>query len=708
MSSSRVVCLCICILALTTVLLLCSTTVSAQAGACTSGPCVSTYHNDGMRDGVNSQETILSPKLFPAQSAANFGLLVPAAGGATGAVDGLIYTQPLYLSGVAMATTSGCSGNQNIVLVATENNSVYAFSWIYTLTATGYTFSLTQCWMLNLNLAGEFAIPFTSLPVNRSGTPCNNLMPQSGITGTPVIDTSVTPPVMYVVSAHQTAIQTYTYRLHAINVNSGTEIVNGTGAPYDLSGVFHSGIGAANQNQRPGLAMYKTPSGNVNLYVAWGSFCDTFPYSGYVAGLTYSYTAQNFSPVGTNWVFDAESGATRQDGGIWMSGSAPAVDSAGNVYVSVSNGNWNGTTQFGESVVKLATTSSGLVAVDYYTPNDYQDLNTVASTITVCTGYGPESCPSTNMLTLKAPTGNFDLGAGGVTLISPVNVTSPTCGTNGELVAGGKEGVIYGICYSAEADATLENVMGGLDGCGYNCTLFSDPTLSACSQSPTPGSGAIAQCFQGVNAGENQKGGSNNVVGDPGIRGPEAFWAGNSSHPENYLYVAGTNTAMVAYKANTTTGAFSVVGAPEKIPRIYPYPGAVPAVSWDGTNPSTALLWAIDSGGYGIWQSLAQVAVAAKPAILIVYDAIPVGMQTLSLQELWESSSPAGNAGPGAVKFTVPTIAGGLVFVPGGTPGYAPGLPGSTNVNCTAAALANSTTPTVCGGMLSVYGKLHT
>jgi len=65
------------------------------------------------------------------------------------------------------------------------------------------------------------------------------------------------------------------------------------------------------------------------------------------------------------------------------------------------------------------------------------------------------------------------------------------------------------------------------------------------------------------------------------------------------------------------------------------------------------------------------------------------------------------NTGPGAVKFAVPTVAGGLVFVPGGTPGYAPGVPGGTGVNCTAAALADSTTPTICGGMLSVYGQLH-
>jgi hypothetical protein len=681
----------------------------SQAGACVSGPCVTTYHNDPARDGVNSQETILTPSLFPSQSGANFGLLKPAAGGATGAVDGLLYAQPLYLSGVAMASSSGCSGTQNIVLVATENNSVYAFTWTYTSSTTGYSFSLIQCWMTNLNQAGEFAIPFTAVAASSTGTPCNNLLPETGITSTPVIDTSVTPPVMYVVTADQKSNLTYTYRLHAINVNSGTEVTNGSGAPYDLSGVFHSPITPNEQLQRPGLAMFKTAAGNVNLYVAFGSYCDYKPYSGYLAGLTYSYSTQSFAPVATTkWVFDTEGGATRNEGGIWMSGSAPAVDSAGNVYVASGNGSWNGTTQFGESVVKIATTSLGLVPVDYYTPNDYADLNTDATTVTLCSTYSSSTCPTANQLTIAAPRSDFDLGSGGVTLLSPAGVTSPVCGSNGELVAGGKEGVLYGVCYSDETGSTLQTIMGGLDGCGYDCTSNSNPTLSACTESKTPGSGAIAQCFQGVNAGEDQSNGSNDMFASAGIRAAEAFWAGTASSPENYLYMAGIGSALEAYQANVITGYFNVAGAPGTTPKTYPYPGTVPSLSWNGANSDTALLWAIDSGGYGVWSPTgAGSAKAATPAILVVYNPIPTTGTSPELTELWESSVGTNNAGPGAVKWTVPTIAGGLVFVGGGTPGYAPGPAGRKGVNCTAAALADSTTPTICGGMLSVYGKIH-
>lgn len=678
-----------------------------QAGACSKGPCVATYHNDAMRDGVNSHETDLTPSLFPSQAAANFGLLTPAAGGASGAVDGLIFAQPLYLSGVSMASTSGCPGTQNIVLVATANNSVYAFSWTYNLSTTGYSFSLTQCWALNLNQPGEFAIPFTALPVvNNLNAPCNTTVPQVGITGTPVVDTSVNPAIMYVVSAHQTASLTYTYRLHAINVSSGAEILNGSSAPYDLAGAFPPGINPVMEQQHAGLAMFNPSPGVADIYVTFGSFCDVLPYSGYVAGVAFNYTNHSFSPVSTsNWVFDTQAGQTEQSGGVWMGGAAPAVDSAGNLYVAVGNGNWNGTSYFGESVVKIATTSAGLAAVDYYTPNDFAELNFNSATVTVCSTYSVGSCPSVNQLTLPKNSEDFDLGSGGVTLISPAGVTNQVCGSNSELVAGGKEGVVYGICYSRDTGSTLQNVMGGLDGCGYLCGMASNPTISGCSESANPGNGSIAQCFQGANAGENQSNGSNTIKGETGLRGTPVFWAGSSSTPENYLYVAGVGAPLVAYQVDANTGLLNPVGNPAQVPKTYAS-STIPSLTWDGTHASAALLWAMNYAGAGAWNPFKNTAIAASPAVLMVYDAVPNPTKHI-LTEVWASAKTAGNNGPGAVKFTIPTVAGGLVFVGGGARGYAPGPPGGNGVNCTATALVNSSTPKACGGLLSVYGKLH-
>lgn len=388
-----------------------------------------------------------------------------------------------------------------------------------------------------------------------------------------------------------------------------------------------------------------------------------------------------------------------------MSGAAPAVDSAGNIYVAAGNGNWNGTSFFGESVVKLATTTSGLVPVDYYTPNDFASLNENTSAITVCSTYSSGTCPSANELTFPKSSNGFDLGSAGVTLISPAEVATPVCGANAELVAGGKEGVVYSICYSTQTGSTLESLMGGLDGCGYLCMNASNPTISGCSESAVPGNGFIAQCFQGANAGEDQVNGSNNIRSDSGLRGTLAFWAGNSSTPENYLYVAGVGAPLAAYQVDSNTGLLNPVGVLAQIPKIYPL-STIPSVTWDGTHPTTALLWTLDDSGAGVWSPFKNLSTAAQPAILTVYDAVPNPTKHV-LSELWQSSTIAANNGPGAVRFTVPTIAGGLVFIAGGTPGYAPGPPGAPGVNCTATALVNSTTPNSCGGMLSVYGKLH-
>jgi hypothetical protein len=704
-------------------------TTGAPGANCTgTGVCVSTYHNDNFRDGVNSNEIALKPSLFNTLNplASNFGLVGSTPSSGATALDGLVYGQPLYLTGVQVNTLT-CSGTYNLVLVATENNSVYAFRYDYSLSSTGFSFSLTQCWMLNLNKAAENAIAFTNLPQQADGSPCNNVVPQSGITSTPVIDTTVTPPVMYVVTGHQLPAPlgggfNYKYRLHAILTNSGTETANGY---FDLGSLLPSSLVSPTmaENQRPGLALFPTSSA-AYVYVAFGSFCDIQPYSGFLMGLSFNNSSQTFSTIATSGsVFNTEAGeiSYNQHGGIWMGGAAPAVDGNGNVYLAVGNGTWNGAvntraTNFGESVIKIATsTSSGLTAVDYYTPNDAVALDNGGGSngITLCSTYSSTTtCPTNNMLTLKSADGDQDLGSGGVTLITPQGVTGPACGSNQELVAGGKEGVIYGLCYSTQTSTTPQTLMGGLDGCGYGC-LFSGAstqTITGCSQSTTPGSGYIVQCFEGVNAGE-----PNEILPSPGIHGTEAFWAGTSSSPQNYLYVAGVGsnsspTPMMAYQISTSNGAFGN-GWKDNKPTTYPYPGPVPAISWDGSTSGSGLLWVVDAGGYGRWDKNSNTGLfqsyPATPAVLIVYIAVPTlfGGSTV-LEELWSSNLSQSNSGPGAVKFTVPTVANGLVFVAGGVPGYAPGQPGGTNVNCTATALINTSTPTACQGMLSVYGKI--
>src|SRR4029077_15668561 len=92
-------------------------------------------------------------------------------------------------------------------------------------------------------------------------------------------------------------------------------------------------------------------------------------------------------------------------GGIWQSGRAPAIDSAGNVYFATANSIWDGVRNWGDSVLKLSVSHSGISILDWFTPSNWSDLNTSDS----------------------------DLGSTGVTILPNTNI----------LVAGGKESVFY-------------------------------------------------------------------------------------------------------------------------------------------------------------------------------------------------------------------------------------------------------------------------
>src|ERR1043165_1106695 len=74
---------------------------------------VTTYHNNNARDGQNLNETILAPGNV---NASQFGRLFVQP------VDGYAYAQPLYVSKVSISGVT-----HNVVYVATEHDSVYAF-----------------------------------------------------------------------------------------------------------------------------------------------------------------------------------------------------------------------------------------------------------------------------------------------------------------------------------------------------------------------------------------------------------------------------------------------------------------------------------------------------------------------------------------------------------------------------------------------------
>ena len=304
---------------------------------------VLTYHSDNARTGQNLSETILTPTNVNSQQ---FGKLQSYP------LDGLVYAQPLY---VANVTIPG-SGSRNLVYVATEHDSVYAFD------ADGRSSDpLWQKAFIN-PAAGITPVPSSSLP--RGG-----IASEGGITGTPVIDPAT--GILYVVSFTSES-GSIVYRLHALDITTGAENVNGgvaiqasvpgTGDGNDGQGnvIFNP----AQHLQRPGLLLSKGV-----VYVAFGSFWDTDPYHGWLMG----YDAQTLQQVS---VFNVTPNGSR--GSIWMSGGGPAADSDGNIFVGTANGTFDadsGGANFGESILKVGAGTGGLSMLDYFTPTTHGYLD---------------------------------------------------------------------------------------------------------------------------------------------------------------------------------------------------------------------------------------------------------------------------------------------------------------------------------------------
>jgi hypothetical protein len=365
----------------------CSSGGDSQSGGSAPPPAstsladgVFTYHNDNARTGRNLKETILTPANV---NSTTFGLLLSIP------VDGQIYAQPLYALGVNVGGSL-----RNVVFVATQHDSVYAFD--------ADAKSSTPLWHMSFinPAAGVTTIPAVD-------TNSTSIQPEVGITSTPVIDPNT--GTLYVVARTKEVTggaTNYVQRLHALDVSTGTEKFGGPAIiQASLPGTGDGNDGQGNvlfdgllHNQRTGLLLSKGV-----IYIAWASHSDNPPYHGWVLG----YDATTLKQVVT---FNAT--INGGFGGIWQSGGGLSADDDGNVYLVTGNGTFDANTggsNYGDSVVKLS--QSGTV-LDYFTPFDQADL---AAT-------------------------DKDLGS------TPVLLLPPQSGAHPNLVmVGGKNGALYSI-----------------------------------------------------------------------------------------------------------------------------------------------------------------------------------------------------------------------------------------------------------------------
>jgi hypothetical protein len=481
---------------------------SVAAQECSQG-CVATYGYDPSRDNTNPRESYFKASTLGTT-------LIPRATNSPD-LNGIVYAQPLYVSQISIG------GNlKNVLFVATEENYVYALD--------ADNIGNTPLWTVNLNKSGETAVPDSALPAT-----CTDISPEVGITGTPAIDTSNN--ILYVVSEHVSG-STISQRLNVLNLSDGS-----AAAPArDIGSVLGSGFAAVNQNQRPGLALVSqgdTPGGP-QVYVAWAGHCDASittngqaPYTGWVAAFQYTPGTLNLSES-----FNDE-GSSGTQGGIWMSGAAPALSTGpesstiADVYLATGNGSWNGTTQFGESVLRLHHGTDAISKTGLYTPNAWSILNDGSYSHGSCTSPLNMPPPYTAGTTICIR-GDWDLDSGGVVLARPVGSGYLPPNDKFVVLAGGKEGVIY-----------------DLDPSNMNRSVAD--TVDPCT---TGANGQTIQCFGAI-----QLPLPNCCTGGQfGNRGSAAFWSGNANFTENVFYVAGSQDSEIrAYQmTGNGNGAFTV------------------------------------------------------------------------------------------------------------------------------------------------------
>ena len=298
---------------------------------------VTTYHNGNARRGANLSETILMPSNV---NSTQFGKLF------SDAVDGDVYAQPLYLPGISIAG----KGVHNVLYVATEGDSVYAFDADSNTGANS-----VPLWHANFTNPGGGITTVSSTDVS-----CWDISPSIGITGTPVIDSA--SGTLYVL-ARTKENGSFVQRLHALDIRSGNEKFGG---PVVIRATLNGlSFDPLREAQRPGLLLQ-----NSLVYITWASHCDNKPYHGWVM----AYHTKTLAQAGV-W----NSTPNGYDGGIWQSGGAPAADASSNCYVVTGNGDFDADTggvDYGDTILKLSPPSGGSFSVlDYFTPYDQAGLN---------------------------------------------------------------------------------------------------------------------------------------------------------------------------------------------------------------------------------------------------------------------------------------------------------------------------------------------
>jgi len=496
-------------------------------------PSVLTWHNDNARSGQNLHEAQLTPANV---NAASFGKLF------TLSADGLVDAEPLYVPGLSIPS----QGVHNVVFVATEHDSVFAFD-----ADTG-----AQLWQVSLLLSGE---------TTSDDRGCGQVTPEIGITSTPVIDPLMgTNGTLYAVAMSKKG-SVYYQRLHALDLTTGAEEFGG---PVTVQASFPTANGGTTTfnpgqyKERAALLLWEG-----TIYTSWASHCDDEPYSAWVIGYSETTLEQvsvlNLTPNGTR-------------GSVWQSGAGPAVDASGNIFALLANGTFDTMLNargfpdkgdYGNAFMKIAPGATSVA--DYFTMDN----------------------------TTSESSGDVDLGSGGAMLLPPL---TDSLGRWRTLAVGaGKDGNVYVVDranmgkFNLGTDGIFQQMNGATPGGVWSSPAWFNGTMYYGDVNDTLKAFAFSGSFSGTPASQTA-----NSFGYPGTTPSISangstdgiVWAAENTNPAVLHAYDANNLSNELYNSSQTPNGRDNFGAGNK----YIVPMVVNGKVYVGTSNGVGVFGVLD------------------------------------------------------------------------------------------------------------------
>jgi len=479
---------------------------------CASGVCVTTWHNDNLRTGQNTNETTLTTSLVGNPN--SFGKICSAVFPA--GPDNFVYGQPLVVTNVLF---QGQTVAKTIAYIVTQNDSVYAIDG-------------TNCAVLgSQSLLEQGEIPQRCVDIGN----CNGAYNDVGILSTPVIEIDSNGPTtgtLFAVAASEcltcgpSGSKAYYHRLWALSISS----LAPTQTPVQIC---QGGCGGASSSkfsrshyQRPGLLeLPASQTGNLGVNMVYVAFSMIDGNNDFTNGFVFGYNAQSINASGYPLIYETTPGATgfsARRGGIWQGGAglAAGADTPGGssyyIYTSTGDGTYDLNSQAApnqdaaDSIVKLTpslTYPSGTEYSGYsFTPSD--------SAYRQCW--------------------DVDYGSGGVMLLPDTSLTRSYA------VKADKENYLW---------TTYRDSLGGYTG-SSSCGTCSYPNGCGTSSDPcTPCDAANTDLPEppiSFNA--------NHTLNPPQTRSTAAFWSGSAAGNGDVgeLYFAGVQGQLQRYPVNAS------------------------------------------------------------------------------------------------------------------------------------------------------------